>query len=325
MPRTLTRLAVTLAAALVAAAPSRAADLDKYLPADTEVFVTVNVRQVLDSPLVKKHGLKPAREALKQLDQVNDVLADVGFDPFTDLERVTAAGPGGGEQDRGLLIARGSFNLAKFKAKAEEAAKDYPESLKIRKVPDGAGGQAPVYEVAMPGQDQTLFVALPDKETLVASPGKDYVVEAIKKARGKGPAALKDKDFQAVLERMDPRQSLSLAALGSALKKNDLGPAAGALENVDAVGGGLTLGDDLVIELVLSAKSADAAKELKKAVNDGANQGVALVGLLASQHEELALAADLLKSVKATSKDKTVTVKARLSAEALEGALDKAK
>src|SRR5262249_47295568 len=98
------------------AAPARAADLDPYLPADTEVVVTVNVRQLLGSELLKKLGLDKAKEALKDLDQVKTVLDELGFDPFKDLDRLTVAGPGGTEQDRGLIIARGRFDPDKFKA-----------------------------------------------------------------------------------------------------------------------------------------------------------------------------------------------------------------
>ena len=72
------------------AGPARAAEVDPYLPDDTEVLVTVNVRQVLDSPLVKKSTLEKLREALKDIDMAEDVLKDLGFDPFKDLDRVTA-------------------------------------------------------------------------------------------------------------------------------------------------------------------------------------------------------------------------------------------
>ena len=48
-------LGLGLAAALLAS-PVRAADIDRYLPADTEVVSIVNVRQILSSALVKQIG-----------------------------------------------------------------------------------------------------------------------------------------------------------------------------------------------------------------------------------------------------------------------------
>jgi hypothetical protein len=319
------RLAAGLACAalLLAAAPLRAGEVDRCLPADTEVVLTVNVRQLLDSPLVKKYGLEHAREALKSLDEVSDVLADLGFDPFTDLDRVTVGSPAAGDPDRGLIIARGTFNPVKFRAKAEDAAKDHPDAFKVHKVPAGAAGPQPVYEVVLPGQDASLFVALAGKDTLLASPGKDYVADALKQAAGKGKAALKNKDFQALLERMDDRQSLAVAAVGSALRKAKVEGAADLFAKVEAVGGGLTVGDDLKLELAVAARTADEARDLRKAAGDGLNQATALVGLLATQNEQLALLTDVLKSVRVGGKDKTVSLKATVPADLLEEAFGK--
>src|SRR5262245_60147702 len=107
------RAGLVVLALLAAGTPARAAELDPYLPADTETFVSINVRQLLDSSLVKKFGLGPARNALKGLDEVEGVLKDLDFDPFKDLDRLVLATPSGKETDRGLIVAYGKFNLAK--------------------------------------------------------------------------------------------------------------------------------------------------------------------------------------------------------------------
>jgi hypothetical protein len=317
------RLATMLAcAALFVPAALRAADVERYLPADTEVVVTVNVRQVLDSSLVKKHALEHAREALKELDQVSDVLADLGFDPFTDLDRLTLALPVAGDPDRGLIVARGRFNAVKFRAKAEDLARDKPDVLKkVHQVPDGAGGRRPVYEVALPGQDGSLFVALAGGDVLLASPGKDYVVDALRQAAGKEKAALKNRDFQAVLGRLDERQSVAVAAVGAALRDAKGGTPSDVLAKVEAVGGGVTVGDDIKLEFVVSARSAQDARELRKAAGDALNQATALLGLLATQTEELAPLLDVLKAVRVGGKDKAVTFRATVPADVLDDAL----
>src|SRR5262249_51508286 len=152
--------------------PGRAADLDPYLPEDTETVLNLNVRQVLDSALIKKHALEAAQEALRGNDQVQDILKDLGFDPFKDLDHILIAAPGGTDKDRGLAIVRGRFDVDKFKAKAEEAATNNGENLKIHKV---QGGKYLLYEVNTPDLDTPLFVALASKNTLLVSPGKDYV------------------------------------------------------------------------------------------------------------------------------------------------------
>ncbi len=315
---------LTLAAGL-SAAPARAGLLGPYLPDDSEVVVTVNVRQILGSPLVKKHGLQKAREALKDFDQVEAILKDLGFDPFKDLERVTLASPGGTEKDRGLLIVHGNFNLDKFKAKGEEAARDYPDYLKIHKVPAGAGVTQVVYEVTPPDADMPIFVALPAKDTLLASPGKDYVVDAVKKAARKAKPALASKEMQALLEKMDEKQSVALAALGSGLTKGGGGPAAvkAQAEKVEAVGGGVTVGDDLKVEIALAAKTAEGAKELHASLDKGLKQALALLSVLTSAQKELNPALEVVKTLRVSLRGKVVTLKGTVSADVLEDALKK--
>src|SRR5205807_2003572 len=93
--------------------------------------------------------------------------------------------------------------------------------VKIHKVKVGTGSHQ-VYELNLSGQDQPLFVAVVDNKTLLASPGKDYVVGALRQARLKKKAVLKNKAFQAVLEKLDPKQGIALATLGSSLRKSKL-------------------------------------------------------------------------------------------------------
>src|SRR5262249_18000187 len=157
--------------------------------------------------------------------------------------------------------------------------KDQGDVLKIHKVADGLGGQYLIYEVNIPDQDVPLFVALANKNTLLASPGKDYVVEGLKRSKGQAMAALKNKDFQALLEKMDPPQSLSLAVVGSALNKADFlqGLAQGLLDSVDAIGGGITIDEDVKLEFVGSLKTVNDARDAQKQIKNGINQGLAIL------------------------------------------------
>src|SRR5439155_24882163 len=100
---------------------------DRYLPADTEVVVTWNVRQVLGSQLVKKNGLEQLRDLIKSQEEVEALLKELNLDPLKDIDKVLVAAPASGEQDKGLVIVHGRFNLDKFKARADKAAKDNKE------------------------------------------------------------------------------------------------------------------------------------------------------------------------------------------------------
>jgi hypothetical protein len=320
-------LAAALLAALASATPVRSAEIDRCLPDDSEIFVSVNVRQILDSELMKKYGLTPARDALRDLSEVEDILKDLGFDPFKDLDRVIVGSPTGADKDRGLLIAHGRFDLDKFKAKADESAQNHPDSLRILQVPDGRGGKERVYEVNAPQVEMPLFVAIPNTTTFLVSPGKDYVVDAIKKLRGSGKTALKNKDFQNLLEKMDDRQSLSVAAVSSALKKGlkksrQLTPdAQGVLDQVRAVGGGISLGEDVKLEVAVTARSERQARELAETARQYITLAPTLLALLAPGEQKpkgLDLVEDLIKSLRVSRKGLVVLIKGRVGSDTLE-------
>jgi hypothetical protein len=315
-------LAVTVFGAL----PLNAADLDPFVPPDTESYVAVNVRRVLDSAFAKKIGIDRARQALKDAEGVGDVLNDLGFDPFKDLDRVVIATPGGTDPDRGLVIVHGKFNLEKFKKKAEEAARENADVLKIRKVPDGARGQITLYEVTPPGADMTLYVALASNTTLLASSGKDYVIEALKQARAKKKPVLKNKDFQSLLEKMDARQSVSLAVLGKAIKGDliDSSPRVKeALAKIEALGGGLTIGEDVKFELVIAAKEEKSAKALRGSAEQVLKWSLVSLTLLSGNNKALDILLEVVKSVKVTSRDKVVTIKAEVNPDTIKELLDR--
>src|SRR4051794_3125270 len=99
--RSLVRLAVPFLALLLAA-PARAGDIDRYLPDDSEVVITVNVKGLLDAPVVK-NNLLPQLKAFLEDEEVRGILKDLNFDPLKDLHKVIVAGPGGNDADRSLV------------------------------------------------------------------------------------------------------------------------------------------------------------------------------------------------------------------------------
>jgi hypothetical protein len=322
--------AVALLLTVLAAAPGRAADLDPYLPGDTETVININIRQLLDSPLIKKHVLEHAQEALRGNDQVQDVLKDLGFDPFKDLDRVIIAAPGGTDKDRGLVIVRGRFDLDKFKAKAEETAKNDEEHLKIQKV---LGGKHLLYEVNAPEFDAPLFVALPNRETVLVSPGKDYVVDALKKAGKTDKVVLKNKEFQALLEKMNDSQSLSMAAIKTPAHRDAVNGLPGDIKDmiakIQAVGGGLTISDEVRMEIVVTTKNTSEAKELRDSADAGLKLVLAGLSAFTTNQKDAAPALDFLlefaKSLRVTNKDKAVILKGRINSDFIEDTLKKGK
>lgn len=321
------RIAAIFVLALAGSAPARAVDLDPLLPADTEGYLSVNVRQIVDSPLFQKQLLAPLKKMLVESggETVQGVLKELGVDPFKHIDRVTIASPSTSEPDRGLIIVQGTFDPAKFEAKGKDAAKNNAETLKLHAAPLGGGVKATIWEVALPQQQQetSLFVALPNPKTLVLSPGKDYVVDALKQhATGKTKGALKNKDIAALIEKMDARQSVSLAVLGKSLGKadNEVVPKflTEAFGKVEAIGGGLTIHDDVKLELLLASIDTEAAARMQKAGDKVLKAALVGLSLLGEERKELSLLLEVVKSIKISNRGRVVAVSGRLTQDLLE-------
>src|SRR5262249_5388347 len=142
-----------------------------------------------------------------------------------------------------------------------------------------------IYEVAVPGQELTMFVALVGNKTLLASPGKDYVVGALRQARLQKKPALRNRAFGAVLEKLDPKQGVSLAMLGTSIGKGewlDMLPRTyrDALAGIDSIGGGLKFGDDIRLDLAVSTRTEADAQVLREALTKGVALGRVSLALL---------------------------------------------
>src|SRR5262249_33603260 len=147
-----------------------------------------------------------------------------------------------------------------------------------------------------------------------------------------------NKDFQALLEKMDDRQSLSFAAVNTPairdavgnLPVSDLpGNIKDMIDKIQALGGGLTLSDEVKLEIVLTTKNTREAKDL----SDSADKGLKLVlGVLAAfsiNQKEAIPALDFVlefaKSLRITHKGQAVIVKGRISSDFIEDTLKKGK
>lgn len=314
------RLALLLAFALCGAA--RAADLDPLIPADTESYLSVNVRQIVDSPLFKKQLLAPLKEMLVETggEALQSVLKDLGVDPFKNIDRITIVSPSGVETDRGLILVHGTFDPAKFEAKGKEAAKG--DTLKLHSVAVGAG-RATIWEVALPQrQDSSLFVAMPSPKVLILSPGKDYVVDALKSNAAKAKPTLKNKDIAALIEKMDPRQSVSIAMLGKSVAQanDELLPKlfTEAFGAVDAIGGGLTVGDDIKLELLMASRDSDSAARMQKSLDKMLKAGIIGLALLGDERKELSLLLEVVKSVKISNRGRVVSISGKVTQDVIE-------
>ncbi len=310
--------ALAVVASGLAAAPARAADVDGRVPADTEAVVFVNVRQILDSGLVKKHGLEEAKKALKGNDEASKAFAAMGLDPFKDIETVLVATPTGADaQQKMMVFVRGKFEPEKILASVEAEAKKKPGELKISKE-----GALTLLEMKNKDTPQPVFGAFLDKTTFVLSPGKAHVLDAAKKDGAK-PAVLK-KELQDVVAKMDNKQSLWMAAVINNEVKGLLKgqpQTMGIADKLSALTANVNIADGVEAFFRIHTTDAKAADEVKQLVDGIKN----FAGLAVGQQPGGEVIGKFIDALKVTAEKETVVVGGKISEKEIEEGIKKIK
>jgi hypothetical protein len=310
--------AVCMALLVSAVAPVQAADVEKYLPDGTVFVITVNVKQLLDSAIVKNHLLDKMQAAFKGSSEITEVLDSLGIDPLKDITRFTAASTGTNPDSKGLLILAGNFDPAKFEAAAKKNADSHADVLKVL----SENGRQ-VYQVQIPQSPKPLLVSVLDKHTIVATVDKESLQEAFTRASSEKPVKLK-KEIEELLQAVDGQQSLWVAMLGEALSKNEMVPddkTKKTLEKIDTISAGITIANDIKLLINVLAKSAEGAKDLAGEMTDGLNNVKGLLAFYANNKKELGSAVGILESIKVITDGKKVTVKSEVPADVVEKTL----
>jgi hypothetical protein len=310
--------------ALLGAAPLRAADA-KYLPPDTELVLTINFKQILDSDLVKaqKQAIDIAKGALEQAlpgeDQALKYLKSADFDLFRDLVSVTFALPATKRPEDGVVLIEGKFNAEKFYAAAEDAAKEHGDVVKITRA-----GALRIIEVTPPGEKKA-YVSLIGKNVLVAASNKEKLQGvATAAAEGKGP---KHKEaFANLLKTTSAKQSFSFVATGPALAKllenNPDVPNAEAvgpvLRQLQGVSGALTISKDIQFQLGIGTQDAETAKKLSQGANIGLFTVRALVNQKVMEDPKLAPVNDIMKTLRVSAQGTSLVISGNASVTAIE-------
>lgn len=300
-------------AACLLALPARAADVDKLLPDDSSVVVTIDVRQILDSALVKKHGLAPAEKALKNNADLEKILSAAGFDPLKHLTTVTLALESDLAANKGLVILRGKFDSARIAARAEEMAKK-EDRLKVETV----AGQT-VY-VMKGGPDGPGYLAVLDNDTAIATSDKNSLQEALEKQAGKRKPTLK-KEFKQQIEGIEVGRSVWVVASGAALRKNPFAAddkVKEVLERIDFVMVTVSISDGVTVKSTVTATNDDAAKALQKDIQGGLESAKGVIAVVSDNRPELAPVGELLDTLRLKAEGTSLRLQLEASAELIQ-------
>ncbi len=303
-------------ATVVAAAPTRAAEPDPLLPADADVVISMNVRQVLESDIVKRYAL----ENLKQTLQGNDaqkLLHDLGLDPLKDIDRVVIGMSGKDETDfKYLVVVHGTFDPeALYKAAEAQTRKDADHFALVK------DGKDVMFKYT-PDTGNPLYGTVVDAKTVILSGSKTGISTALA-VPPKGKADL-GKELTGLVKGMDDKATLWVAALSNGrLDKVKLkGPAANPgiqsqLANLQTATVVLRVEKDVLLNVGLGMKDNDAAEEAGKTVGELLQTVKGALPFLAANDPKLKSLVESSKSLKSEVKDRTVVISGKLEGNAI--------
>jgi hypothetical protein len=247
---------------LESAAPA-APTPDRLTPADAEAVVTVNVRQLLQAPVVRKHALDPLKLLLERHDELQQLFAAAGLDPLRDVDTISLSTSGNPTASGKLLaVVRGRFDPAKVRAAAGEYARKHPGRLKSLKA-----GELPLWEIT--SDNKSYYAAFAGDNSLVVSNTKEDTAAAV--GRASQPPQPLNKEMQAALEQLKDGEPVWLALVATdsikqLLRSDEL--AKNFADALRSVTGTLELTDAAQLTLVVHSSTATAAGQIKQQLDN---------------------------------------------------------
>ena len=328
------------------ALPASAAEWEKYLLDDTNFILSVNVRQVLQSPLFMKHFQRQFEELLKT-EGAQAVLKDTGVNPFQDIESLVvvmgkSSLPGEGVKEaadalsRGpLIVVHGRFDADKVQARIEQAAKDMPEVIKIRGI-----GKANVAEFTAPltVPEIKYFAVVLDKTTLVLAPRRGQIEDVLEKAAGDRKTELKDPVLRQLMKALDLKQAINVAATSdavvnsrySSMTQNEKKTVTVKHERfgdfgIEALTGKGSVDNDIRGKVTLATKDAESAKKLNGMLEQTLSQikeeGERQIVREKHHEKEIAALLEAIKTVRVSAKGREVTLEGHAGAAAVQAVI----
>jgi hypothetical protein len=316
--RFLPGLGVALTVALFAAQPVRASEPDKLLPPECDSVISLNIRQVVDSDIIKKYALEQMKQALAGND-ARKFLGDLGLDPLKDIDRVVIGGSGKDATDmKYLVIVHGKFDPEKlYKAAQAQTQKDPDHFSLVR------DGQDKMFKF-QPDNDNPVYGTVVDEGTIVMANDKKGVSAALAASlSGKKPVI--NRDLATLIAKQDDKASLWMAmVLKGKLDDVRLPNAPGVnpalkdhLAKLDTATVVLKVNTDITLDIGMMLPDAEAAMGMGEAVGEILQSIKGLVPFLTAQNPQMKPLADVVKTLKSEVKDKSVLISAKLTGAAL--------
>jgi|GEM_PF-763940 len=334
--RLTSRAAMAAAIILVSATVGRAAEVDNLLPKETEFVVQINVKQLLESDIVKRVVAAATKKALsgkdaKKFTDGQKLLEDLGFDPMKDVEKVTL-GIWGTNKDDGnaIMIARGAFDAKKIKDAADAAAKETADKVAIVQEGD-------LELIKLTGEDgRPNYIVVVEGKFLISGSDKKFVAAAAALAvSAEKPKPVLSKELTALVLKQDAKASLFACGITTGKFddiKGDFSPLKALGVDGDKIKAGIgkmgtfaltvSVGKEVGFGLKMGMKDDDSADDFAAEISKLVTAAKTFLPIASSNQPTLKnLLDDVAKTLDTTSKDKFVAVTVKVAAESIGDAI----
>lgn len=239
---------------------------------DAKVFFGVNVEKIVASPIGQQIRSQ-IRQAPPELQQI---FTDTGFDPTLDLKEILIASTGQGKSAPTLVLARGTFDIAKLSAFALSSGRPpvVYEGVPILTHPSKSSGA----------------MALVDGNTVIGG-DLDQVRAAIHRRANSAPIGA---EYAAKAAKLSEQydvwgfSTVSLANMAPAAPNASLQQATDILKSIQQVSGGVRFSPDVEMAAELVTRTQKDAESVRDTLSF-------VSAFLANQKNSSGLRADALK------------------------------
>jgi hypothetical protein len=311
-------LGAALVVGALAANTSRAAEPDKLLPAEADTVVSVNIKQILDTAIIKKYALEQLKQALDGQD-AKKLLTEIGLDPLKDIDRVVVGANIKGRTDtKFLMIVHGTFDPDRLYKAAEKQSKVDADRFAMVK-----DGDTVVFKYTPENGENPIYGTVVNDKTVIAASDRKMIANALKAAEAGKKAPIKT-ELADLVKRMDEKSSVYACGIvkgkfddfklpGGGNMPVDLEAIQKLIPMTESMAVSVKIGADVAVEVTLGMKDDDTAGEMRNALDDLIKQVKPLAALAGSAEPRAKPLADILNTVKTSSKDKDVTVSGKVT------------
>ncbi len=318
----LSRMVLGAALAVGLSAPNAcAAEPDKLLPAEADTVVQVNIKQLLDSDIIKKYALEQLKQTLDGQD-AKKLLTEIGLDPLKDIEKITVGAAVANLTNiksndiKFLMIVRGTFDPEKlFKAAEVQSKKDADRFSMIK------DGGTIIFKYQPENGENPIYGTVVDDKTVVAASDKKLIANALKAAEGNKKPPIKQ-ELADLIKKLDEKSSVYVTSIVKSkfdelkLPKNDfvdLSKLEASILKTDSVSVTVKVGTDVNLEVTLGMKDDDAAIDMQNALDDVLKQVKPLIPLASAAQPQLKPLADIVATIKTSAKNKDVIISGKVT------------